>query len=482
MHTSSIILFTISTIMLLLPTRLASGFVSPRHRVVRNKNNLMKLFSSNNNSNVLSSRLEGLDRSTVWQEFSPLALEYNAMNLGQGFPDWNPPDFTIDAMQKATNPKYGRNANQYARSYAHMPLATVLAEEYSQRWNLQETIDPATQIATGSGVTNVLYCALQGLLEPGDEVLLMEPAFDIYSSQVKMAGGSCVYCPLRPDFSKDGASAVFTLDMDELRSKITSKTKVMILNSPHNPTGKMFSLEEMRQIAQIVLEHPNLIVLSDEVYEHIAFDKENEPHLSIATIDNGILWDRTLTMSSSGKTFSCTGWKVGWAVGPPHLVKAVSAVQQWVNFSSATPTQDAIAQSLVQAREPYQGFDSYYAWLAEEYNRKRGLLINALQGAGMNPIVPPGGFFIIADTSNIDFPYEEIAKQYSEAMPTSKMPRDWALSRWLTQQVGVTAIPPSAFYSPPNVPLAKDTLRFAFCKGDEIILEAGNRLQTFFSK
>jgi aspartate/methionine/tyrosine aminotransferase len=311
---------------------------------------------------------------------------------------------------------------------------------------------------------------------------LMEPAFDIYSSQVKMAGGSCVYCPLRPDFSKDGASAVFTLDMDELRSKITSKTKVMILNSPHNPTGKMFSLEEMRQIAQIVLEHPNLIVLSDEVYEHIAFDKENEPHLSIATIDNGILWDRTLTMSSSGKTFSCTGWKVGWAVGPPHLVKAVTAVQQWVNFSSATPTQDAIAQSLVQAREPYQGFDSYYAWLAEEYNRKRGLLINALQGAGMNPIVPPGGFFIIADTSNIDFPYEEIAKQYSEAMPASKMPRDWALSRWLTQEVGVTAIPPSAFYSPPNVPLAKDTLRFAFCKGDEIILEAGNRLQTFFSK
>jgi aspartate/methionine/tyrosine aminotransferase len=243
----------------------------------------------------------------------------------------------------------------------------------------------------------------------------------------------------------------------------------------------MFSLEEMKGIAEIVLEHPNLIVLSDEVYEHIIFDQEKEPHLSIANIENGILWDRTLTMSSSGKTFSCTGWKVGWAVGPPHLVKAVSAVQQWVNFSSATPTQDAIALSLQIAREPYQGFQNYYAWLADEYKRKRGLLISALNAGGMTSIVPPGSFFIIADTSKIDFPYEEVSKQHSDAMPANPMPRDWALSRWLTQEVGVTAIPPSAFYSGPNVSLAKDTLRFAFCKGDGTIKEAERRLNAFFS-
>jgi aspartate/methionine/tyrosine aminotransferase len=151
-------------------------------------------------SNFASSRLDGLDKPTVWHKFSPLAQEYGSFNLGQGFPDWDPPDFVIQAMRSATDPKYGRNANQYARSYGHMPLAKVLAEDYSQRWKMD--IDPATQIATATGVTNVLYCALQGLLEPGDEVLLFEPAFDIYFSQVQMAGGKCVFCPLRADFDK----------------------------------------------------------------------------------------------------------------------------------------------------------------------------------------------------------------------------------------------------------------------------------------
>ena len=449
------------------------------------KNRPNRLFSTHldgsttpNEEHILSSRLEGLDAPTVWQEFSPLAVEHGAINLGQGFPDWEPPDFVIEAMSHSVDPKYGRNANQYARSYAHMPLANVLAEEYSTRWD--RAIDPATQIATASGVTNVLFCALQGLIQDGDEVLLLEPAFDIYSSQVQMAGGTCIYCPLRPDFSKENASQVFSLNMDELRSKINDKTKILILNTPHNPTGKMFSEEELQQIANIVLEYPNLIVVSDEVYEHIVFDRDNEPHLSISNIDG--MFDRTLTMSSSGKTFSCTGWKVGWCVGPKHLVKAVTAVQQWVNFSSATPTQDAIAQAIKIAREEsYGDFDNYYEYLIDEYHRKRNLLIHALEKAGMKPITPPGGFFIMADTSNVDFPYEEVSKQPSEAKPVPLMPRDWALSRWLTQEVGVTAIPSSAFYSPPNVHLAKNTLRFAFCKGDETILEAERRLKAYFS-
>jgi aspartate/methionine/tyrosine aminotransferase len=446
--------------------RTVSGFLPARRRPRPSHS----LFSS------FASRLDGLNKPTVWHEFSPLANEYGSVNLGQGFPDWDPPPFVVESMRYATDPQYGRNANQYARSYGHMPLANVLAEDYGTRWNME--IDPATQIATASGVTNVLYCALQGLINPGDEVLLLEPSFDIYMSQVQMAGGKCVYCPLRPDFTKDGASAVFTLDLEELRSKITDKTKVLILNTPHNPTGKMFTLEELRGIAEIVLEHPSLVVLSDEVYEHVVFDSEK--HLSIATIDDGMLWDRTLTMSSSGKTFSCTGWKVGWAVGPPHLVEAVTAVQQWVNFSAATPTQDAIALALVRAREPYEGFDTYYDFLSDEYRRKRELLIQALRAAGMSPVVPSGAFFIMADTSHVEFPYDEIATQISHAMPVSPMPRDWALSRWLTQEVGVTAIPPSAFYSASNVHLAENTLRFAFCKGDDTIRQAHERLESYF--
>jgi aspartate/methionine/tyrosine aminotransferase len=165
------------------------------------------------------------------------------------------------------------------------------------------------------------------------------------------------------------------------------------------------------------------------------------------------------------------------------LVKAVTAVQQWVNYSSATPTQDAIAQALVIAREPYHGFDNFYDYMADDYNRKKELLMQALESAGMKGVVPPGGFFIMADTSHVEFPYEEImATQSTPAMPVSPMPRDWALSRWLTQEVGVTAIPPSAFYSTPNVHLAKDTLRFAFCKGDDTIREGQKRLEAYFQR
>ena len=293
-----------------------------------------------------------------------------------------------------------------------------------------------------------------------------------------MAGGTPTLVPLRPnEEGGNGASDVFALNLEELEAAITPRTKVLLLNSPHNPTGKMFSRQELEGIADIVQRHPNLTVISDEVYEHIIFDPEKEPHISVASIPG--MFDRTLTLSSSGKAFSCTGWKVGWAIGPPKLVKAVTAVQQWVNFSAPTPNQDAIAQCLQQAREPFNGYNSYYEWLADLYKGKRGLLVEALKSAGMTPIIPPGGFFIMADTSHIDVPSSYL-NEVTEAMPVSPMPRDWAMSRWMTKEVGVTAIPPSAFYSPETLHLAKNLLRFAFCKGDDTILEAHRRLSKYF--
>eukprot|EP00557_Chaetoceros_sp_GSL56_P012980 CAMPEP_0176478604 /NCGR_PEP_ID=MMETSP0200_2-20121128/1274_1 /TAXON_ID=947934 /ORGANISM="Chaetoceros sp., Strain GSL56" /LENGTH=458 /DNA_ID=CAMNT_0017874551 /DNA_START=135 /DNA_END=1511 /DNA_ORIENTATION=- len=435
----------------------------------------------------VASRLNGLDKPTVWHEFSPLASEYNAVNLGQGFPDWDPPSFAITSMNQSIDPSFQRNANQYARSYAHMPLATVLAEDYSSRF--ARDIDPATEVATAVGCTNALYCALQGMINPGEEVLLLEPAFDVYIAQTKMAGGVCKFVPLRSVNSHDNndnnddvkqkkmANQMFQLDMEELENAITDKTRVFILNSPHNPTGKMFTREEMLQMAEIMKRHPQVTIISDEVYEHIVFDEDKSPHISFATMPD--MYDRTLTLSSSGKTFSATGWKVGWAVGPKHLIHAVTSVQQWVNFSAPTPNQDAIAQCLIKAREPYGGQESYYKWVAEEYKRKRGLLCDALKEAGMDPIVPDGGFFIMTDTSGINVP-EEYLKEKTVAMPTDPMPRDWALSRYLTKEVGVTAIPPSAFYDVENVPLAKNLLRFAYCKGDDTIMEAGKRFKKFF--
>ena len=404
-------------------------------------------------------------------------MENNSINLGQGFPDWDPPAFAMEAMSKSIDPSFGRNANQYARSYAHMPLAKVLAEDYSER--LGRDINPATEIATAVGCTNALFCALQGMIGPGDEVILLEPAFDVYIAQTKMANGVPKFVPLRikDDAKGNNSNEKFVLDFNELESAITDKTKVLLLNTPHNPTGKMFNQSEMEKIAEIIQRHPHVTIISDEVYEHIVFDPESSPHISIASLPG--MFERTLTLSSSGKTFSATGWKIGWAVGPPHLTGAVTSVQQWVNFSAPTPNQDAIAQCLIRAREPYEGFDTFYLWVAAEYKRKRGLLIDALKSAGMKPIIPDGGFFIMADTSKIDFP-SSYMEEKTVAMPCDPMPRDWAMSRWLTKEVGVTAIPPSAFYDTENIPLAKNLLRFAYCKGDETIIEAHKRLEKYF--
>lgn len=449
---------------------LAKSALAFQARELRTSRQRVALFSSK----LLADRLDGLDRPTVWHEFSPLAVKHGAINLGQGFPDWDPPEFVQNAMYQAVDPAAGRHANQYARSAAHLPLAVVLAEEYNQKLGRTD-IQPETHVATAVGCTNALFCALQGMISPGDEVILLEPAFDIYSSQVQMAGGKPVFVPLRPSGDVTmGASDYFQLDLNELEKSITAKTKAFILNSPHNPTGKIFSRTELEGIAAIFRRFPDVTIISDEVYEHIVFDKENEPHISMASI----LWDQTLTLSSAGKTFSCTGWKVGWAVGPPHLVEAVTAVQQWVTFSAPTLNQDAIAQALVIARQPFQGFETYYDYLADDYKKKQELLIDALKAAGITPIVPAGGFFIMADTSAIDFPYP--TDVVTPAMPASPMPRDWALSRWMTETVGVTAIPPSAFYGKDTLYLAKDLLRFAYCKNEQTLKEAHRRFDEYF--
>lgn len=270
---------------------------------------------------------------------------------------------------------------------------------------------------------------------------------------------------------------MFYIDFDEMEAAITSKTKVLILNTPHNPTGKMFNRQELECIRQIVIRNPQITVITDEVYEHIVFNPMKSPHISFASLPD--MFERTLTLNSSGKTFSATGWKVGWAIGPPHLVRAVTSIQQWVNFSVPTPNQDAIAICLEEAKKPYMGFNTYYGWLSNEYLRKRDLLVGVLDMSGMTPYVPEGGFFIMADTSQLRFPYNK--NEITDAMPTFPMPRDWSMNRWLTKVVGVTAIPPSAFYEEERVYLAQNMLRFAFCKSDSLLVEAHNRFDKYFS-
>ena len=269
-------------------------------------------------------------------------------------------------------------------------------------------------------------------------MVILEPAFDIYPAQVQMAGGVAKYVPLR----LNAETRKWDLDMSELEAAITPRTKLMLLNTPHNPTGKVLCEKELCAVRDILLRHPNVICVCDEVYEKLVFD--GQKHLRLASLPG--MWDRTLTVSSVGKTFSVTGWKVGWVYGCEKLVYPVMLANQWVQFSVSTPTQVACAAVLLEAEAPYEGFESYYEYVRDLYERKRNYLAASLTAANLDPVLPEGGFFIIADTKAHPLIPQ---KYYDEPSPTGEAPvsRDWAFARYLTTEWGVTPIPPSAFFT-----------------------------------
>ena len=412
-------------------------------------------------SSMASSRMKLFGGETVWQEFSPLAVKEGAVNLGQGFPDWAAPKFVKEAMKKAMDD----NANQYCRSAGLPALVQGLARRYSKY--LSRDVNWETEVTVGVGASETLFAAMQGLVDIGDEVLLISPAFDIYSAQVVMAGGICKYVPLRPIGEPGNQS--WSLDMDEFAAAFTERTKVVLVNSPHNPTGKCFSMEELTQMSDIIKRHPRVVVVSDEVYEHMVYAPRE--HLRIATLPG--MWERTVTVSSAGKTFSVTGWKVGWAVGPSNLIGGIITTNQWVQYSVPTCTQYAISLCLDAADQPYEGFENYYAWLNAQYVRKRDILNKGLLNAGMTPIAPEGGFFIVADTSKVVVP-EKYMMETTKAAPV--MTRDWAFCRYLTIEHKVAAIPPSAFFEGKDKEIARNIARFAFCKEDTVLTAACDRL------
>jgi kynurenine--oxoglutarate transaminase/cysteine-S-conjugate beta-lyase/glutamine--phenylpyruvate transaminase len=363
------------------------------------------------------------------------------------------------------------NHNQYARSAGHPALCQVLARRYSKVFG-GRAINWETDVAVGVGGSETLYAIMQGLVNPGDEVILVSPAFDIYSAQVLMAGGVPKYVPLRmvPD-AADPSRRVWDLDLAELRAAFSERTRLVVLNSPQNPTGRLLTRAEYEQIAAIMDDFPRVVAVSDEVYEFMVYGQREHWRLATAVPR---MFDRCLTVSSGGKTFSCTGWKVGWVVGPPQLVKGVVVTNQWVQFSVSTPAQQAIAWALEEAEKPYEGHASYFHWLLDSYTRKRAVLMEGLSAAGLRPVEPEGGFFIIANTCDVEVPQAYLDETTPASGPS--MPRDWALCRWLAKEVGVVAIPPSAFYQEADRHLAKDMARFAFCKEDASLEEACKRL------
>lgn len=380
---------------------------------------------------VGASRLSGFGES-VFSEMSRLAVEHEAINLGQGFPDFPGPDLVKHAAATAIN----ADLNQYAPSHGLPRLRRAIATTFEQSYG--RAVDPDAEVTVTSGATEALLATLLAILEPGDEVILIEPFYDAYPAQVVFAGGVPRYVPLQ--------APGWSLDLDALAAAIGPRTRAIVLNTPHNPTGKVFSREELAGIAALCQEH-DLIAISDEVYDRIIFD--GAVHVPLATLPG--MWERTVTVNSTGKTFSMTGWKVGYAIAASALTRAIRTTHQFITFATATPFQDAMAAAMEDALT-----SNYYAELAAMYTRLRDQLHQALEGAGL-PVLPcRGSYFLLADISGLGFD------------------TDVAFCRFLTTEVGVAAIPPSAFYADPaTAPLLA---RFCFAKRPETIAAAAERL------
>ena len=448
-------------------------------------------------------RLGSMTGPTVWSEFGRLSQENPSIaNLGQGFPDWLPPPFAVESLVSATIDST-KSPHQYTRTAGHPNLVKQLARRYSQHFHHQ--IDAMNEVAVTVGASQALYLSLQTLIKPGDEVILFEPFFDLYVNQIKLAGGTPVFVPLTfVPYNTDNDVADVTggkwiLEPEKLSEKISSKTRAIILNSPHNPTGKVFTLSEMQDIASNVIKAgPQCVVISDEVYkyiihsppkddeEHMEMSKSCPGHVHFASLPN--MWDRTITVSSAGKTFSATGWQVGWCIGPAHLISPIHQLLPYVQFCASTVIQEALARSLPKADEPYEGYDSYYEYLNDKYRRKRDLLGDALANAGFAipdyDVTPGGGFFIFARITpelKKALPSYRLVEPFSSnpAAPGGTARLDWALCQWMAEEKGVLCIPSSPFFSRERAleGASDEFIRVAFCKTDETIQNAAVALK-----
>jgi N-succinyldiaminopimelate aminotransferase len=376
----------------------------------------------------IAHRLDGLG-TTIFAEMSALALATGSVNLGQGFPDTDGPPEVSEAAVRAIRD----GVNQYPPGPGTPDLRLAVAEHQRRFYAID--LDPDTEVVVTTGATEAIAAALLGLVDPGDEVVALEPFYDSYAACIQMAGGVRVPVTLRaPDFR---------LDVDRLRAAVTDRTRLLLLNTPHNPTGTVLTEAELSAVAELAVER-DLVVVTDEVYEHMSYET---PHRPLATFPG--MAERTLTISSGGKTFSFTGWKVGWASGPARLVRAVLMAKQFLTFVSAAPFQPAIAVGL---RLP----DEYFVGLREGLRAKRDRLVEGLRGAGFATYVPQGTYFVTADVRPLG---------YDDGL---------AFCRDLPGRVGVVAIPHQVFYD--DVEAGRPLVRFAFCKRDEVIDEAVSRL------
>jgi N-succinyldiaminopimelate aminotransferase len=378
----------------------------------------------------LASRLQGFG-TTIFAEMSALAVRTGAVNLGQGFPDTDgPPEIAqaaIDAIRAGHN--------QYPPGIGIPELRTAIADHQRHWYGID--LDPDTEVLVTAGATEAIAASLLALCEPGDEVVTFEPYYDSYAACTAMAGAERRVVTLRPPD--------YHFDPDALRAAITPKTRLLLLNSPHNPTGKVFSREELGLVAELCREH-DLIAVTDEVYEHLVFDGE---HVPLATFPG--MRERTVTISSAGKTFSYTGWKIGWATAPPELLAAVRTAKQFLTYVNGAPFQHAIATGL---RLP----DARIHALAADLRERRDQLCAGLADAGFTVFPPAGTYFVTTDVRSLG---EDDGLAFCRALP---------------ERCGVVAVPNVVFYDDEDA--GRPLVRFTFCKRPEVLAEAVRRLAT----
>ncbi|MEU1970193.1 aminotransferase class I/II-fold pyridoxal phosphate-dependent enzyme [Microbacterium sp. NPDC019599] len=380
---------------------------------------------------------DGSVRPTIFAEMSALAAQTGSLNLGQGFPDEDGPAEVLDAARAAI----AHGVNQYPPGRGIPDLLSAIAEHQERFYGL--AVDPAREALVTAGATEALASALLAFIaSPDDEIVVFEPYYDSYAAVVALAGARLVTVPLRwPEFEPD---------LDELRAAVTDRTRVILVNDPHNPTGAVFSAETRAEIVELAHRH-DAIIVTDEVYEHLVFDV---PHTPIATLPGA--WERTVSISSGGKTFSTTGWKIGWATGPAELVDAVLAVKQWLTYVNGAPFQPAIATGL---RMP----DPFFTGIADALRAKRDVLGAGLAAAGFEVSVPSGSYFTVADAAPLG---ATDAADFCRALP---------------HRAGVVAIPLTAFARPASRHRYETLVRFAACKRTEVLEEAASRLASLSS-